>query len=71
MKEIVLEKCYDEKGVYLGKIVINEEELTPDFLKQIKEDKEDKMGWKRYYKVLKDNGIDIEALVITGGVEGC
>ena len=64
MKEIILEECFDEKGVYLGKIVINQEELTPAFLKCIKEDVEDKQGWKKYHKVLKDNGIDIEAVII-------
>jgi len=71
MKEIVLEECFDEKGDYLGKIVVNEEQLTPEFLKKIKEDTDDKLGWKKYHKVLKDKGIDIKAVVIEGGAEGC
>jgi hypothetical protein len=63
MKEIVLEECYDEKGVYLGKIVINSEELIPELLKRVREDTDDKLGWKKYRKVMKDNGIDVETAV--------
>ena len=63
MKEIVLEECYNENGEYLGKIVINEEELTPELLKRVREDTDDKLGWKKYRKVMKDNGIDVETAV--------
>ncbi|GAH23235.1 unnamed protein product [marine sediment metagenome] len=49
---ILLEECYTEEGKYTGKVVISEEKLTPEFLKKIKEDKENKMGWKKYHGVL-------------------
>jgi hypothetical protein len=63
MKEIVLEECFDEKGTYLGNIVIKVEDLTPEFLKKIKEDTGNNLGWMKYRKVMKDNGIDVETAV--------
>ena len=57
---IVLEECFNEKGKYLGKIVVHEADLTPEFLDKIKKDKDDKMGWKKYRKIMKDKGYDIE-----------
>lgn len=60
MTEILLKKCFDEKGKYLGKITIHEADLTPEFLDKIRKDKSDKMGWKKYHKILKEKGYDIE-----------
>lgn len=57
---IVLEECFDEKGKYLGKIVIPISDLTPEFLALIRADKDDKMGWKKYRKIVKEHGHDIE-----------
>ena len=53
---IVLEHCFNEKGKYMGKIIIHETDLTPEFIKKIKQDKDNKMGWRKYHKVL-DNKI--------------
>ena len=58
-KEILLEKCYNEKGKYMGKIVIQNTRLTPEFLDKIKKDKDDKMGWKQYHEKLKKEGFNI------------
>lgn len=52
MTEIVLEECFDEKGRYMGKIIIHEADLTPEFINKIKADKDDKMGFKKYHGVL-------------------
>lgn len=60
MTEILLEKCFDEKGKYMGKIIIHEADLTPEFLGKVKKDKDDKMGWKKYRKVMKKAGYNIE-----------
>lgn len=56
---IVLKEHYDKDGRYLGKEVVHIEKLTPEFLDKIKGDKEDKMGWKRHRKAMKDHGHDI------------
>jgi len=53
-KFIVLEES--EKG----KQGIYESDLTTEFLDKIKADKDDKMGWKKYRKVMKEKGYDIE-----------
>jgi len=47
----------DEWG---GKTVVLVETLTPEFLDKIKKDKDDKMGWKKYHKILKEKGYKIE-----------
>ena len=60
MTEIVLEECFDEKGKFLGKHVISIADLTPEFLAELKADKEDKKGWKKYRKVMKKAGYPIE-----------
>ncbi|MBA7715200.1 hypothetical protein ES703_124241 [subsurface metagenome] len=60
MTEIVLEEKFDKKGKYLGKIIVDVDSLTPEFLGKIKKDKSDKMGWKKYRKIMKDKGYDIE-----------
>ena len=56
MTEIVLEDCYDEKGKFMGRISIPIADLTPEFLDKIKKDRKDKMGWKKYHDVLRENG---------------
>ena len=68
MTIIILEKCYGPrldprtgkmKETYLGYIGIPTELLTPELLAALKADKEDKHGWKKYRKVMKDAGYDI------------
>jgi len=62
ISEILLEETFDEKGRYLGKIVILREDLTPELIKKLKEDKEfiDKNPkWKEYKKILKEKGYDV------------
>jgi len=59
-KCIVLEECFNEEGQYMGRIVVYETDLTPVFLDKIKADKDDKMGWKKYRKIMKKAGYDIE-----------
>lgn len=68
MTQIILEKKYKtvqietEEGevenieVYLGMIVIYEEQLTLEVLESIKNDE----GWDKYRKILKDKGFDVE-----------
>lgn len=53
---IELEKCYDKEGNYMGKLSVSIKTLTPEFLKKIEDDKDDKMGWKKYKKILKEKG---------------
>lgn len=50
-KEIVLEELF-EGDRYMGKIVIYEHELTPEFITKIKNDTADEMGWRKYWGVL-------------------
>ncbi len=57
--DIVLEECFNEKGKLLGKIVIPISYLTPEFLAERKADKDDKHGWKKYRKIMKEHGHDI------------
>jgi len=69
MNKIVLEECWDMRpdpndteklvNTYLGMIVANIEDLTPEFLAKLKADKDDKHGWKKYRKLMKDKGYDI------------
>lgn len=75
MVEILLEKVFDkETGKYLGKITIDSEDLTKKmkklhpkelptdertFIQAIKDDTEDKMGWKKHHKKLKEEGYDV------------
>ena len=63
MTEIILEKKYDARGKYLGKIVVHTEDLdlNPEFLAKLKADKDDKHGWHKYRQVMKDAGYKIEA----------
>lgn len=51
-KQIILEKHYNENGVYLGMTVIYDEDLTPEFIAAIKADDLDTMGWRKYWGVL-------------------
>lgn len=70
MTVILLEECYGdrlnprtkkiEKNVYLGKVVCQTEDLTPEFIAELKADKDDKLGWKKYRKIMKDKGYPIE-----------
>ena len=55
MSEIELEKVYKD-GKFMGTISIHENDLTPEFIKKIKEDTEDKMGHRKYWGVY-DNKI--------------
>jgi len=57
---IILEEVFDEKGRYLGKVVVYEEDLTPEFLEKCRKDTKDVMGWKKYRKRMKEHGYDIE-----------
>lgn len=59
MTEILLEETFDEKGKYLGKIVVYTEVLTPEFIDALKADLTDKQGWKKYRNVMKKAGYDI------------
>ena len=45
--------------VYVGRIEISEDEFQAIF-KDIKKDKTDEMGYRKYKKVLKEQGFDIE-----------
>lgn len=58
---IVLRKSYNKKGKYMGMSVIPIECLTPTFLGKIRADKDNKMGWKQYRKVMKKAGYPIES----------
>lgn len=44
-----------------GYVCIEINELNK-LLPAILADKDDVMGWKKYHKMLKDNGIDVEAV---------
>lgn len=55
---IELKKVYKNEE-YLGSIVIYEEDLTPEFIEELKKDKDDKKGWKKYKKVLNDAGYTV------------
>lgn len=55
-----LEKCYNEKGRYMGSIIVDTEALTLEYLDKIKADKADKLGWKKYHRILKEKGYNIE-----------
>lgn len=57
MTVIELEKVFNEKGKYLGSIVIHERDLSPEFLANCKKEAS---GWKKYRKVMKEAGFDIE-----------
>ena len=57
---ITLKECFDEKGVYLGKHVVDTAQLTPEYLVKIRADKNDELGWKQHRKVMKEKGYDIE-----------
>lgn len=67
---IVLEKCWGMRpdrgdkskmvNTYLGKIVVDSEDFTPERIADLKDDKQDKQGWKKYRKKLKKHGINIE-----------
>ena len=57
---IILEEKFNEKGKYLGKIVVPIRDLTPEFIAGLKADKDDKQGWKKYRKIMKEQGYDIE-----------
>lgn len=59
MTEIILERVFDEKGKYLGKITVNVKDLTPQFLQSLRDDIVDKKGWRKYRKVMRDHGHDI------------
>ena len=74
-KEIILEKCFEKStDKYLGMIVIAKEDLAKKmkeihpkdmptdertFIQAIKEDEEDKMGYKKYHKKLRKEGFDV------------
>ena len=47
-------------NTYLGKIIVDAEDFTVDRIAELKADKDDKKGWKKYRKKLKEHGIDIE-----------
>ena len=47
-------------NTYMGKIVVDSKDLTPEFIAEIKADAEDKQGWKKYRQKMKDAGYDIE-----------
>jgi len=59
MTDIILEKKFDKKGKYLGKIVVYEDDLTPEFIEAIKLDVNDKKGWKKHHQKLREKGYDI------------
>ena len=73
MTEIMLEECWGMRpdpndhrdgslvNTYLGKIVIDSEELTPERMSQLKADSADVLGWKKYHLKLKDAGYDVES----------
>lgn len=71
MTRIILEKHYGDrihpqtlkvtKNAYLGMTVVDTKELTPDFLAALKADKDDKQGWKKHHKKLKEHGYDVES----------
>jgi len=54
---IILEENCDGYGGYLK---IDKDKLTDEFIESIKKDKADKMRWKKYRKVMKKAGYDIE-----------
>lgn len=56
---IVLKKHY-AGDKYLGMEVVFLKDLTPGYLATVKADKNDKLGWKRHRKVMKEAGYDIE-----------
>ena len=54
------EKIILEEHLNGGFISVDIKDLTPEFIESIKKDKEDKMGWKKYRKLMKEKGYDIE-----------
>ncbi len=60
MSTILLEEIFDENGKYLGKVIVGVDDLTPEFIAELKADKDDKKGWKKYRKLMKEKGYDID-----------
>lgn len=47
-------------NTYMGKKVVDVKSLTPERIAELKADKDDKEGWKKYRKTMKDAGYSIE-----------
>ena len=56
---IVLKKHFKDDR-YLGMEVVFLKDLTPEYLATVKADTDDKLGWKRHRKVMKEAGFDID-----------
>ena len=75
MIRIILEKCYGpqfdpktgkwDPNAYLGMIVVDIKDLTPEYLQTLRDDDTDIEGWHKYRRIMKDHGYDLgEAEII-------
>lgn len=64
MTLIKLKDCYNSNGRYVGKISIDTDDLTPEFIEALRQDEKDELGWRRYPHFedkMRDAGYDVSS----------